>query len=184
MNFNKIKTICEEKGLTIPLLADKIGLSEAGLYQSFRNQSMKVDVLEKIAQAVDVPIWIFFDLNPESPIEPLKKELDEYRGKVAIQETTISYLMKEVKELNEMLRLSKQLNQSLQRIIDNNEEMLMNYKEVMNSKKLLLKLKDAIKIIEGIAHGRIKVDSPEFKKANIFDPEDFALPSEGRKGKK
>jgi transcriptional regulator with XRE-family HTH domain len=40
MNFNKIKNICEQKGLTIPQLAEKIDLSEAGLYQSFRNMGL------------------------------------------------------------------------------------------------------------------------------------------------
>jgi transcriptional regulator with XRE-family HTH domain len=184
MNFNKIKNICEQKGLTIPQLAEKIDLSEAGLYQSFRNQSMKVDILEKISTALEVPIWVFFDLNPESAIAPLKKENEELRGNLVILETTKAYLEKEVKDLIEMVHILKQLNQSLEKINANNEEMVRNYEKIMDGNKLLHKFSDAIQTIEDIAKGKLKIGSPEFMKATSFDPKDFNIPDKGRKGKK
>ena len=87
--------------MSIPQLAEKIGISEAGLYQSLRNQSMKVDILEKIAQELNVPVWIFFDPNPQTQIEEITKEVQEFIVKIQILEASNSALIKEVKGLND-----------------------------------------------------------------------------------
>ena len=61
MNFSKIKIFCKERDITIPQLAEKIGVSEPGLYQMIRSESMKIDILEKIAKTLNVSITQFFD---------------------------------------------------------------------------------------------------------------------------
>jgi transcriptional regulator with XRE-family HTH domain len=124
MNFNKIKIICDEKGLTVPQLAEKIGFSEAGLYQSFRKKSMKVDILEKIAQVLEVPIWVFFDLDPESGNDALKKVIENYQNKVLAEDAINTSLQKEVSDLTEKLKLANQAINAMQALIDHQSKML------------------------------------------------------------
>ena len=61
MNYDKIKILSEEKNLAIKNLAQKIGITEAGLHQMVRNKSIKVDILENIASILDVPVSYFFE---------------------------------------------------------------------------------------------------------------------------
>jgi len=61
MNFNKIAEFCDKNRISLPDLADQIGVSKPGLYRSIQNQSMKVETLEKIAKALNVSITQFFD---------------------------------------------------------------------------------------------------------------------------
>ncbi|MEI6684172.1 MAG: helix-turn-helix transcriptional regulator [Bacteroidota bacterium] len=124
MNFSKIKILCDEKRLTIPQLAEKVGISEAGLYQSFRTKSMKVDVLEKIVQVLEVPIWVFFDLDPESGIESLNKVISDYHYKVLAQDTINTALLKDVNDLTEKLKLATQAINAMQALIDHQNKML------------------------------------------------------------
>ena len=171
MNFNKIKTICEDKGLPISVLADKIGLSEAGLYQSFRNKSMKVDVLEKIAIELEVPIWIFFDLDPEAAIEPLKKELDEYRDKVSVLEQTISNLRVKLKSCEELKEASIRLNESDKRALDMFVVMVEGaqkstelFKENLRYRQNFLKLAGAMIPSIDLLDDKLNYESPEVQK--------------------
>jgi transcriptional regulator with XRE-family HTH domain len=61
MNYRKIHSFCIKKGISLAALAEKIGLSRVGFYQAIKKQSLKIDSLEKIAKALDVPIYEFFD---------------------------------------------------------------------------------------------------------------------------
>jgi DNA-binding Xre family transcriptional regulator len=65
MYYNKIKTEAENKNLTIKKLADIIGISDAGLYQMIRHESMKIDILEKICKVLGVSPGIFFESGNE-----------------------------------------------------------------------------------------------------------------------
>lgn len=190
MNFNKIKTICEDKGLPISVLADKIGLSEAGLYQSFRNKSMKVDVLEKIAAELDVPIWIFFDLDPEAAIEPLKKELNEYRDKVSVQEQTISNLRMQLKSCEELKDASIRLNESDNRALDLFSMMVEGQqkseerrRENIRNRQSFLKLAGAMIPTIDILDDKLNYDSPEVQKL-LLEYKNSLHSSGEQKGKK
>ena len=66
MNFRYIADLCEQRRISIPELAEKIGISKPGLYRSIQNKSMKIDTLEKIAKALDTPVYYFF-LNEDNP---------------------------------------------------------------------------------------------------------------------
>lgn len=65
MDYNKIKILCENKNTTVRDLCNTIKISEAGLYQMFRNKSMKIETLEKIAEALNIPVSTFFNDNIE-----------------------------------------------------------------------------------------------------------------------
>ena len=171
MDFNKIKLICEEQRLSIPQLAEKIGISEAGLYQSLRNQSMKVDILEKIAQELNVPVWIFFDPNPQTQIEEITKEVQEFIVKIQILEASNSALIKEVKGLNDLYITTKLLTSSQQRIIENNEVMISNLEDLVKKSKIMPTITETMKFIEDFMTGKIKIDPAQIEKFNSMSKE-------------
>lgn len=113
MNFNKIKELCEQQKITMPVLASKIGISEPGLYQIFRNKTLKVDILEKVARVLNVPIWVFFDLDPEKPlteeIEKLKKENAGLIEQSEIRKNGIAYLNQKVDDYERIIELQKNM---------------------------------------------------------------------------
>jgi len=156
MNFNKIKELCEERKMTIPMLASKIGISEPGLYQAFRNKSMKVDILEKIAEALIVPIWTFFDLDPETPLkaklEKLRKENTELQETVESQKKLITYLHQKLEDAEHTLKLQdniihkqSEINEAKERLIEEKERSIKNNEAFLN----LLKTAFPDKIFEG-----------------------------------
>ncbi len=64
MNYDEIKILCDKQRVPIKELAAKCGITEAGLHQMLRNQSMRIDILEKIAEVLSVPVSIFFGAAP------------------------------------------------------------------------------------------------------------------------
>ena len=62
MNFrNKIKELCQSKGITQKELAGKLGISDIILNQTLRGKYPQLQTLERIANALDVPISELFD---------------------------------------------------------------------------------------------------------------------------
>ncbi len=183
MNFNKIKSICEEKGLTIPLLADKIGLSEAGLYQSFRNQSMKVDVIEKIAEVLETPIWIFFDLDPGSQIDALNEEIAGYKKTIENLEAKMSDINKELFVSNTMLDLSHVMIETKDKLLVNYEKLQISNEKVKKAEKMMPKILKSMLTLSDLVQGKIREDSPEAKKVLGLTQEDFLLTTNREKEK-
>lgn len=67
MNYDKIKILAKKQKVKVKELAKTVDISEVGLYQMIRNQSMKVETLEKISDALSVSPVIFFDDNLDIP---------------------------------------------------------------------------------------------------------------------
>jgi transcriptional regulator with XRE-family HTH domain len=61
LDYNKIKILSLNKNIAIKDIAEKIGISEAGIHQMIRNNSMKIEYLEKIAEVLGVPVSFFFE---------------------------------------------------------------------------------------------------------------------------
>lgn len=72
MNYNKIKEKCFELNISIKYLCQEINISEQGLNQMIRNQSMKIEVIENIAKVLDIPVCYFFE--EDFKIQERKKE--------------------------------------------------------------------------------------------------------------
>jgi transcriptional regulator with XRE-family HTH domain len=109
MNFNKIREYCEERKITIPELASRIGISEPGLYQVLRNKSMKVDLLEKISEVLDFPIWTFFDLDPG---KELKVEIERLQKENNAMSNELDYKSGEIMKLRNKYDYAKGRNDS------------------------------------------------------------------------
>ena len=74
-----------------PQLAEKIGMSKAGIYLAIDKKRLSIDTLEKIAEALEVPVTVFFETGKsedyiinsaelsekEAIIQELKKRVDE-----------------------------------------------------------------------------------------------------------
>lgn len=56
----RVKEICKEKGITLADLAKKMGLSPSGLSMAL-NRNMTLEVLKKIADALEVNISELFE---------------------------------------------------------------------------------------------------------------------------
>ncbi|MCL1868423.1 MAG: helix-turn-helix domain-containing protein [Paludibacter sp.] len=62
-NLFKIKILAKERNIFIRALANAVGITEQGLQLLIRENSTKIDTLEKIASVLNVPISVFFDEN-------------------------------------------------------------------------------------------------------------------------
>lgn len=67
--MNRIKDLLKEKGVTINELADKMGISRVTLSTQI-NGTANIASYEKIATALNVPMWQLF----ASPIEIAKEQ--------------------------------------------------------------------------------------------------------------
>lgn len=81
MKYNKIRELLTIKGITMPQLADKIGMSKAGIYQAINKKRLSVDTLEMIAKVLDVQVSDFFENQITHVViedsEVKRKTLDE-----------------------------------------------------------------------------------------------------------
>lgn len=111
MNYNKITELAADKRISIPQIADKIGMSKRGLYAGLKENSLRVDTLEKIAGVFEVPVSIFFTAEDEIVPETAQKELDnaskeisELKSRYQNQLTIISLNEKLIESMNKRLQ--------------------------------------------------------------------------------
>lgn len=76
----RIKEIMVEKGMSSVSLADIIGVSKVTVSNLINNKTMpSVETLEKIATALDVPMWQLF-ASPEEIAKQAKNDLCPHCG--------------------------------------------------------------------------------------------------------
>jgi len=76
-NFDeKIKEMSRQRGISRRQLCKKIGMTENGLSNSLKSGKIKIDVLIKIADILEVPMEYFFP-NPSSEREKRIYELEK-----------------------------------------------------------------------------------------------------------
>lgn len=99
-NFDLIKDIAKEKGISIRSLAQTAGISESQLHHLIKKGSTNTQTIESLAGALCVPVGTFFDGIPEDPsqdqtrIEELERENNHLRELLEEKERTIRILMK------------------------------------------------------------------------------------------
>ena len=64
----RIKEVLKEKGVTQTMLANAMGVSKQSITQTLSASSITTTTLEKIATALNVPIWQLF-VSPEEVTE-------------------------------------------------------------------------------------------------------------------
>lgn len=66
----RIKEVLKENGCTQQVLADKMNVSLSAVKQMVSAESLTTSTLEKIATALDVPMWQLFASKEEVQGEP------------------------------------------------------------------------------------------------------------------
>lgn len=87
MDYNILKQLLTTKKINIPTLAKEIGMSKPGLYIAIEKERLTIEILEKIAQALDVPVTIFFNLSrvdwvPVSEVDKLNNEITRLQNRL------------------------------------------------------------------------------------------------------
>jgi transcriptional regulator with XRE-family HTH domain len=68
-NMNVIRDLCHDNNMTLLELSSRLSISPHGLQRIFRENSTKIETLEKIAEIFDVPITVFFQDIRKSDFE-------------------------------------------------------------------------------------------------------------------
>lgn len=94
-NFKIIRELCKSKKIELKELAEKVGISKTALYELIDRGSTKTEILEKIANVLDVDISIFFKSDYIMPIETGKVNEADLKDKY------IKLLEEKVKSMSE-----------------------------------------------------------------------------------
>lgn len=84
----RIKELLKEKGCTQQILANRMNISLSAVKQMVSAESLTTSTLEKIATALDVPMWQLF-ASPEEVAKEAKGETCPYCGQPITIKTTI-----------------------------------------------------------------------------------------------
>src|SRR5690242_10012380 len=108
MDYNRLKDLLKERKISVKKLAELIGMSEAGLYQSMKNDTMTIKVLESISEILRVPMRVFWencDISQKSVgrVGPdVESKGEDLRGKViALQDELLAEKDRVIKLLEE-----------------------------------------------------------------------------------
>jgi len=82
MNISKIKLVREAKGYTKKYLCDEIGMTTNGYDHAIKHMTLKVRDLEKIADVLEVPVTLFFDV-PNSAVQNFLNQGDNSSSNIA-----------------------------------------------------------------------------------------------------
>jgi len=100
MNYYNIKLELENRGISVKDFCRQINLTEQGFYQMIRNESMKIDVLERISEALGVSVSFWFDAY----IPPKKDDVAQSVTKNKEDFVTPDYIDAVTNELNKLLK--------------------------------------------------------------------------------
>lgn len=84
----RIKELLKEKGCTQQELADMVGVSYQSMKQTLNAPSVTTSTLEKIATALNVPMWQLF-VSTDEVAKETKGETCPYCGQPITIKTTI-----------------------------------------------------------------------------------------------
>lgn len=76
-----IRKLCQEKGITLKALAEKIGITQAGIQYILQTNTTKIVTLKKIADVLDVDIAYFLLDNNGKDEKTIHNEILFYKDK-------------------------------------------------------------------------------------------------------
>jgi transcriptional regulator with XRE-family HTH domain len=123
MDYQRLLTICEEKKMSIPELAKKIGFSRQGLIKAITGGSMKIDTLEHIGKALNISVFELIDgihfneLNTE--ILNLRDDFSDVSNKCDELENENKRLQTSLTEISDMLLHYKIIVKQYRNIYEN-----------------------------------------------------------------
>jgi len=118
-----IKNFCKSKLLTIKDLALKIGMTESGLHYTLKNNTLKVETLQKIAGVLDIPIGNFFNKGI-----PLRLEYaNEESAVLYMFSQSVRLFLDELKKIDENTTIGEFKKLGMYGIINENKEIYEKY---------------------------------------------------------
>lgn len=121
MDYNKLKSLIKDRGLTLLKVSSGIGLTETGFYQAIKNNTLKVRDLEKISKILELPVSSFFEEPPTMIIQNGNINLNgKNTGSITVSEAKheIEVLNKEIVNLKEIISGMKRELDLKDQIID------------------------------------------------------------------
>ena len=110
MNYSKLRNLLQEKNITIEKLCSDIGITRSGYHMMIKNDTMRINTLEKISKFLDVPVYTFFtdDYKNETSVSEDQQALNElvdqaHQKLMTFKEEQIIELKKEVKFLRKVI---------------------------------------------------------------------------------
>lgn len=103
----EIKQILKRKGKTMKDLCYQIKMTENGLIYAFKNNSLKVSTLQRIAEVLDVPLHNI--ISPGKAYVLDTKELQKSEEEAEKYLSQISQLQSEVDHLKERMKDKEQI---------------------------------------------------------------------------
>lgn len=103
MDYSKLRVLMSQKNFTDKKLSELVGVSDTGLRQMMNRSTMRIDVLEKISEVLEVPVVYFFQDDPDAKKFTLKKcnECEKMKGKVELLKELLEKKDAELKRLYE-----------------------------------------------------------------------------------
>jgi len=121
LDYNKLKSLIKDRGLTLLKVSSGIGLTETGFYQAIKNNTLKVRDLEKISKILELPVSSFFEEPPTMIIQNGNINLNgKNTGSITVSEAKheIEVLNKEIVNLKEIISGMKRELDLKDQIID------------------------------------------------------------------
>lgn len=76
MKYNNLKKIAKEKKITIKELAIRAGMTEVGLHQALKNDTLTVHTLESISHILNVSISSLLEEKTTNDVQEPEKGID------------------------------------------------------------------------------------------------------------
>jgi len=101
MDYSRIKSELEHKNISIRELCCRIDVTEQGLHQMIRNKSMKIEVLERISNVLELPVTYWFENQISARGIMSNTRLSNALSGTKLSHEKIDFL---TKELNKVLK--------------------------------------------------------------------------------
>lgn len=109
------------------VLADQIGVSQATLSSYEKKEKLDIEILEKIAKVLDVPVEAITELNDGASINIVANTFDNYSSAINWQPT--------FNPLDKIVELYEEKNALYERMLKEKEETISLLHEVLKEKK-------------------------------------------------
>ncbi len=109
------------------VLADQIGVSQATLSSYEKKEKLDIEILQKIAKVLDVPVEAITELNDGASINIVANTFDNYSSAINWQPT--------FNPIDKMVELYEEKNALYERMLKEKEETISLLHEVLKERK-------------------------------------------------
>ncbi len=122
-----VKRWREWRNVKQDVLADQIGVSQATLSSYEKKEKLDIEILEKIAKVLDVPVEAITELNDGASINIVANTFDNYSSAINWQPT--------FNPIDKMVELYEEKNALYERMLKEKEETISLLHEVLKERK-------------------------------------------------